>query len=498
MTTVLDHSPDGETLLSIPPRQNASSPTSSLLARSTESMLYFCAAIGSTLSWIAVLSNVVIYTNTLGADSYLYLQLVLYVPLLPVTMAQAFWDAAFDHKYPVYSYWFRAALGYGSTVVGLLLLPNSRSLVAVCTVNLILGMASAVLQGMLKQMGSSTICCSYATTPTITAAVTAGQQAAAIVCGMVALGVRPASGNRDAAQDIDNVHDYLQYFYRWIAFLVFICWTCCQGILTMMLRHRPEPTEDEIDARPATPPTPELTAPLLPQRQTADLESISKLQEVEKEDSLSPASSLQQRGGSAEQEADTLTSAPISYTTLWSITWRIGCCLGLTVASSMAVASWFNRIPSSSRTDDLAQTLVYTRLIADLFGRPLTLWRHVQVSNTHSLVKWTVVRVAVGIPLLVAYCATDVLRNDTIVLVGVALFSLSSGFLATSCYQSAPKELLLLVTLPDDDDDDGSHHTAVAASATLARQQQTNMLNVCFSFAVCLGLLASCVVRFLL
>ena len=77
-----------------------------------------------------------------------------------------------------------------------------------------------------------------------------------------------------------------------------------------------------------------------------------------------------------------LPSGPISYKTLWSLTGRIGCCLGLTVASSMVVASLFNLIPSSSSTDDLAQSLVYTRLIADLFGRPLILWRHVQVSNT--------------------------------------------------------------------------------------------------------------------
>ena len=56
----------------------------------------------------------------------------------------------------------------------------------------------------------------------------ASQQAAAIVGGVVALGVPPAYDRGDAAQDIDNVHDYLQRFYRWIALHVSICWICCR------------------------------------------------------------------------------------------------------------------------------------------------------------------------------------------------------------------------------------------------------------------------------
>ena len=53
--------------------------------------------------------------------------------------------------------------------------------------------------------------------------------------------------------------------------------------------------------------------------------------------------------------------------------WPLCGAIFVTVASSMAVAAWFNRVPSRSHPH-LPQVLFYTRVLADLLAPPATLW----------------------------------------------------------------------------------------------------------------------------
>lgn len=74
------------------PTPTGALPSDQLLAArrapTTEVVLFFLSGVGSSLAWTAILSNLVYYTAVLGKASYIFLNLAVFIPLLPIFIAQ--------------------------------------------------------------------------------------------------------------------------------------------------------------------------------------------------------------------------------------------------------------------------------------------------------------------------------------------------------------------------------------------------------------------------
>jgi MFS family permease len=185
-----------------------------------ETLLFFLSAVGCTIGCTAVLSNLVFYSDTLGLDSFLFLNVAVFAPMLPVTLAQALWDAKFDRRFQsLKSFLFRGTVGFFVTLLCLLLLPwASQSLVHLTVTSVFLGLSSAVLHGMLKQMASFV----YPHCGRSSASVNAGMQAS----GLLVLAVSLTYGFGGCTSK-----EGLNWFYNTIAAMLIVCWCCFQALL---------------------------------------------------------------------------------------------------------------------------------------------------------------------------------------------------------------------------------------------------------------------------
>jgi len=423
-----------------------------------ESALFFLSAVGCTIGWTAVLSNLVYYTDTLGVDSFLFLNLAVYAPLLPVTLAQAIWDAQFDRQFQsLRSFSFRGTVGFSITLICLLLLPwSSYSLVLLSITSIFLGLASAVLHGTLKQMAAFV----YPNCGRLPAAVTAGMQASA----MFALVVSITSGFGRCADKAG-----LQLFYYTTAAILVVCWLCFQillryskGVVRSMQRR-------DSFFRSAT--SGGLAEPLLLPTGEEASEQASE-QELEQQH----LAVLENEAADPHQQGMAL-SLELSTAQLWSKTWPACFAIMITVASSMSVSSWFNRVDSQDPNNTgFPQVLFYTRLLADLLGRPATLYATARPKSIVSLVAVSVLRLGF-VPVFFVYTSTSLIpKNDIAAIVGVFAFAFTSGYLATLSYQLAPSLL--------------NDHNREQNS-----MKQASLINVCFSASVLLGLTASFILK---
>lgn len=399
----------------------------------TETILFFLSALGCSIGCTAVLSNLVYYSDTLGLDSFLFLNVAVFAPMLPVTLAQAIWDSKFDRRFQsLRSFLFRGTVGFSITFICILLLPwASQSLVHLSVTSIFLGLSSAVLQGMLKQMAAFV----YPRCGRSSAAVNAGMQAS----GLLVLAVSLMYGFGGSTNK-----DGLHWFYNTIAAMLVVCWCCFQALL--MCSHGVSQSmqrRDEINHLP------EMEEPLLSPSHENDSHNQNQ--------SITPQHSIE-----------------LSFARLWNTSWPVCVVIILTVASSMSVSSWFNRVESQDPTNvSFPQVLFYTRLFADLLGRPVTLLatpKSIVILNILSLTRLSFV------PIFFLYTSTNVIpTSDIWIVVGVFLFSFSSGYLVTLSYQLAPSLL--------------SDH-----ERERNLMKQTNLINVCFSASVLLGLTSSIVV----
>ena len=307
----------------------------------------------------------------------------------------------------------------------------SNGIVTLSILSTVMGTASAVLHGMLKQMASFI----YPNCSRLQAAVTSGMQASAIFVLLVSLTTKFGSS---------GASDSIGAFYVSIAILTILCWGCfhllmsrCQDVSSSMLRR-----DSSFYAA--------LNEPMLDDDD--DDNSVAELASLD----------------------DSSSSSEMSYMSLWRISWP--CCLSImmTVASSMSVASWFNRVESASdpSVETLPQVLFYTRLFADFLGRPATLL--VKPCSGHCILILSILRL-LFVPFFFIYTSANeklIPRNDTLIISGVALFAFSSGFLVTAGYQLAPKLL--------------SNRQQLRSSSKLA-----GLMNVCFSGSLLFGLIAS-------
>lgn len=405
-----------------------SAPSSDRLvqARPSAVILFFFSAVGCTMGWTAVLSNLVYYSAVLGMNSYLFLNLAVFTPLVPITLAQAKWDSYYDQRFQsIRSFSFRGIVGFFVTVATVALAPwASHSMAALLILTTMMGTASAILHGMLKQMASFI----YPNCARLPAAVTSGMQASAAFVLIVSLATGFGSSGESEAESTIIV------FYLSIAVLTILCWLCfhvlmsrCQDVYSSMLRRD---------------------------------SSLSEMLIMEEQDDESTTT------------VDPVTNMELDYISLWQITWPCCVIVMATVASSMSVASWFNRVKSADPSNQsLPQVLFYTRLFADLLGRPTTLL--LKPTSKWCMLILSLLRL-LFVPFFFIYSSANeelIPRSDALIVGGVAIFAFSSGYLVTAGYQLAP----LLLTRQQE-------------QSTL---KQAGLLNVCFSGSLLCGLLAS-------
>jgi Nucleoside transporter len=460
-------------------------------ARVEETFLLFLCAVGCTIGWTAVLSNLVFYTETLGVNSFLYLNLCTFAPLLPISIAQTLYDADFDrHFTSLRSFAVRGNVGFAVTLVSVILMaPASanQSLIQVSLLSLCLGTASGILQGALKQMSSFV----YPGCGRLAASVNAGLQASAVCVLLVSLATpRKISG--------DNA-SWPYHFYAAIAVLVALCWL---GFRRLMTRSR-----DVYRSMLRRDSSIQLSA-LEQEDEDSEDDDTCRIPESGEQDPIDAIISGPMSSGSTEEGGDddddeqmdqpllSSLGGPIpqgvsTMTEIFWTSWPLCLATFSTVASSMAVASWFNRVPSAhpGMVKILPQLLFYTRLFADLLSRPCTLWlpRPDEQDPKQSLTCLMVlvfVRL-IFVPYFFLYCVTPSLfpQSDMAMTVGVFGFAFSSGFITTWVYQLAPRYCVTNV--------DGQQTQEQQHPKDDMVLKQTNLLNVCFSVSILFGLVGS-------
>jgi len=432
-----------------------------------EVVLFFMSGVGSTLAWTAILSNLVYYTAVLGKESYLYLNIAVFFPLLPIFIIQAGLDSHFDRQYgSLKSYSYRGILGFviGNIVLGLI--PSaSHNLLALSLLTLAIGLSSAVLHGTLKQMASFI----YPECGRLPAALNSGMQASSALVLIVSLltgfGGSPKTGNSRIFE-----------FYISIGALHLFCFVAFQllmshskDVVRSMLRR--DMSFDYLES------VGHVETLLLMDNSDMgsnvgndDIDDSALVLHGDSNDTSANASIEERRDDEVFEQAihDVPQESELSYKELWRITRP--CCVALmfTVGSSMSVASWFNRVQSADPSNQsLPRILFYTRLFMDFLGRPATLWIP---PTSHSCIGIVTAIRFCFVPFFFVYVAAGehvLPRNDGAVILGVALFSFTSGYNATACYQLAPNLLR-----------DGQKGST---------PKQTGLINVCFSASIVIG-----------
>lgn len=487
-------------------------------AKWEEIILFFLSAAGCTLGWTAVLSNLVYYTNALGVESYVILNLCIYAPLFPITIAQSLFDADFDRKFTsITSFWVRGSLGFGVTLISTVILalgsPENDTLWSVSLLSLSLGTSSGILHGALKQMASFV----YPGCGRLAASVTAGLQASAVLVLFVTLGT-------GGSTDPDNCR--LHYFYGIISILVALCWLGFQRLMTHSRDvYRSMVRRDSFI---------QLSSLGGSSMALEDEEAVASYHDAD--DLLTPTSSRSQSSDDGDTQASAEQLLPSHSTNeaaephcsstgpgndnnnqqpFWTLSpamkqvilqsWPLCLAIFLTVASSMAVASWFNRVPSTSKhhPEMLPQVLFYTRLFADLLARPSTLLlptNNDPESPPERRTLWYLLGL-VGVrlffvPYFFLYTTSSWFpRSDCLMTLGVFAFAFSSGFITTWVYQLAPKYCKAIPVTSSEQESllqqGAPQQQQSTAGDALLLLQQTNLLNVCFSASVLLGLIGS-------
>lgn len=491
-------------------------------AKWEETILFFLSAAGCTLGWTAVLSNLVYYTNALGVESYVILNLCIYAPLFPITIAQSLFDADFDRKFSsITSFWVRGSVGFGVTLISTFILalgsPENDTLWSVSLLSLSLGTSSGILHGALKQMASFV----YPGCGRLAASVTAGLQASAVLVLFVTIGT-------GGSTDPDNCR--LHYFYGIISILVALCWLGFQRLMTHSRDvYRSMTRRDSFI---------QLSSLGGSSIALEDEEAGSSYHDAD--DVLTPTSSQSQNSddGDSQASAEPLllsysnaageflcsNSNPSSdddnninnQQAFWTLSpamkqvilqsWPLCVAIFLTVASSMAVASWFNRVPSTSKhhPEMLPQVLFYTRLFADLLARPSTLLlptNNYPESPPERHTLWYLLGLVFVrlffVPYFFLYTTSSWFpRSDCLMTLGVFAFAFSSGFITTWVYQLAPKYCKAITATATEQESllhqgPPQQQQQSTEGDALLLLQQTNLLNVCFSASVLLGLIGS-------
>lgn len=362
-----------------------------------EQILFFACGVGSSLCYIATLSSLVHFKLLYGADSFVFLNLAVYLPLLPISLTQVRWDQYFDIRYQSRrTFLWRGLVGFVLGLVGTLLMircytNSSGSLGALVFHAFLQGTGGAILYGTLNQLASFV---GSGDGRKNKMAVSAGIQASALVVLIVSIctgfGVHEASRFGSFLLSI--------IFIELLCFLLFL-WLLLgqQSVAAAMIRRdRSLRLDEEIMDDDALMETPLLDITLQRQVSSPVAEEL-------------PFVELFRRSSS--------------------------CCLVLlgTLVPSFLVGSWFTRVQTDWMA--LASFLFYVRIASDFLGRLATI---VVPPRTISCLTWTCFLRLLPVTLFFLNAHQKAPFADFLSIVLVAVIAFLSGYLATGCFQLAP------------------------------------------------------------
>jgi len=402
---------------------------------SVENLLFFGCGLGSSVCYIATLSSLVYFTIVYGPDSYVDLNLAVYLPLLPISLAQARWDQEIDQQLSSrWTYSFRVMVGFGLNLTGTIrmMVHSSRgngSLGMLILDALFQGIGGAILYGTFNQMASFV---GVGDGRRLKAAVSAGVQASALVVLAASLFTR-----------FGISHEEKQFpSFLWIIVIVeTVCLLMCLLLLVSPL------VVNSMSRRDLS------IQPVLLNFITEEGDRMSQNNELE----------------------DPLLNAnlQISYAEIFENSKHCFFILFVNLVPSFLVGSWFTQIETDWIA--LAQFLFYVRIGADFLGRLATV---VIPPQSIDSLTWIAGLRLLPVVLFFANSRGPLPINcgeyctDIFSIILVAVIAFFSGYLVTGCYQLAP------IGLPSDIRD-----------ANLSKQ--ASLLTVAFSFAAVGGLLLS-------
>ena len=415
---------------SSPPPPAAASASAS--ASRLEIVLFFFSGLGSSLCYIATLSSLVFYKSTYGAQSYIYINLAVFLPLLPIAIAQARYDQDVDRLVgSANAFLCRGIVGYVLSIGALASIPlrSDGGLIFVCLPAIIIGFAGAILQGILYQMASFVSANCAASTQSLKASVAAGIQASALVALLVSVGTGFGSSADDTVDD-------LRRFNAVICLLE----TCIMGLfMFLMIRSRRishamvqrdssislvndffNPSGDSISVN--GPETPDET-PLLQGAEDEDDECSGNSSSYEEEDPDRPPASQSDR--------------ELTYRQIWKYSSRCFTSLLLTLAPSFLAASWFTKVQTEVMM--LPQILFYVRIISDFSSRLLTVYK--SPASQTELLTLACCRLVLVVVFFVNATYPVFPHRDALSIALVCIIAFGSGYLVTGTYQLAPSAL---------------------------------------------------------
>lgn len=488
-----------------------------------EQVLFFLTGLGSSIGYIATLSSLVYFKVLFGANSFVYLNCAVFLPLLPISLAQAVWDSQFDLLYQSrVTFLVRGVLGYGfvmSGTIGMVTFAhqhnNSSSnnddddndnssthaeegLAWVILWALLQGIGGAVLFGLLNQLASfvgslhqnqntgSNININATTDDQpsdendalpkkFKAAVSAGVQASALVVLVATI---------TSGFDTMNGTCFAHFLVRILQVEV-LCLLAFLWLLMARPRIQASMMRRDTSMRELTRFSAELedfhqllsssSLPSTVSRETSgDYNNIDDIDiDIDVHDRmrlplLRPPSSPDGSSGNSNSEQTMLTLRELLYHSRML-------CLGmaLTLVPSFLVGSWFTRVQTSWM--ELAQILFYVRIGSDLAGRFATIL--VPPCSIRCAV-WIAGLRCIAVVVFFANASSRIRLHprgrDALSIGLVGLIAFCSGYLVTSFYQLAPQQL---------------PGTPQARAANVAKQ--STLLTVAFSMSAIGGLVLS-------
>lgn len=410
-----------------------------------EQVLFFGCGLGSSLCYIATLSSLVYFKIVYGPDSYVDLNLAVYLPLLPISLAQAKWDQRLDQRfYSRLTFFFRLVIGFGLNLTGTvrMMLHSSRgngSLVMLILDATFQGIGGAILYGTFNQMASFV---GVGDGRRLKAAVSAGVQASALV--VLAASLSTGFGIDHNAEQFSS--------FLWIIMIIEIaCFAMC---LLLLIR-------------------PLVTASMI--RRDNSIRTVLSTMMIEEDNHLSQNYHLSQNDTFEESFLDYRVQE-VSYTEIWEHSKRCCCILVVNLVPSFLVGSWFTQVETDWIA--LAQVLFYVRIGADLLGRLATI--AIPHQSIQVLTWLAGLRLFPVVLFFVNSCGLIPFSphiSDIVSIALVAVIAFLSGYLVTGCYQLAPEGL-----------------PSNIRDSNLAKQ--ASLLTVAFSVAAVGGLLSSFILVF--
>jgi len=366
-----------------------------------EQILFFACGLGSSLGYIATLSSLVYFKILYGPNSFVYINLAVYLPLIPISIAQAKWDQVFDQRYQSRrTFLVRGICGFVLNLVGTLALTESSEMMATLIGSAMLqGIGGAILYGTLNQMASFVVV--HGNEGRLKAMVSAGIQVSALVVLAVSATTKFAISH--------NAETF--FTFLWIITVIEVI---CFAMFLLLLLARPS-VATSMDRRDSS-----ISLATL----DVDIVEEPPLMGDNLEEPLIPRLSSQQQ------------IIELSFADLWRLS--RSCCLVLIVVlvPSFLVGSWFTQV----QTDwmNLAQVLFYVRIGSDFVGRLAT----IVVPPKHvACLTWTAALRFVPVILFFWNSGDQMVGNEysdyfSVILVSIIAFL--SGYLVTGCFQLAP------------------------------------------------------------